>query len=158
MAIAKLSHYSVRTTDLGASQRFYTELLQLRVGFRPPFNFAGIWLYAEQDDSGLGAVHLIGVAPGAGVGDAVAPRMEDHTENEPVDHIAFLATDWPAMRQRFDALGVPYRKRHMLQLGLLQVFLVDPSGVTIELIFRALPRDLLEGNPPFTASRSRRSG
>jgi catechol 2,3-dioxygenase-like lactoylglutathione lyase family enzyme len=161
MAIAKLSHYSVRTTDLEASQRFYIEVLQLRVGFRPPFKFEGVWLYLNQDDSEFGAVHLIGVAAGANVGwqdYRGERRTEDHQENEPVDHIAFLATDWPAMRQRCDALGVPYRKRHVLALGLLQVFLVDPSGVTIELIYRALPRDLLEGSPPFTASQSRRSG
>ena len=160
MAIAKLSHYSVRTTDLVASQRFYTEVLELRVGFRPPFDFPGVWLYSDQDESEFGAVHLIGVAPGSNVGMRDYDgewQIEDHRD-EPVDHIAFLATDWPAMRQRCDALGVLYRKRHMLPLGLLQVFLVDPSGVTIELMYRALPRDLLEGNPPFTASQSRRSG
>jgi catechol 2,3-dioxygenase-like lactoylglutathione lyase family enzyme len=63
MAIVKPAHYSIRTTDLDRSQRFYTEVLQLRVGFRPPFDFPGVWLYADQEESEFGAVHLIGVDP-----------------------------------------------------------------------------------------------
>src|SRR5271169_5977546 len=63
MAIVKPAHFSIRTADLDGSQRFYTDVLQLRIGFRPPFNFPGVWLYPEQDESEFGAVHLIGVDP-----------------------------------------------------------------------------------------------
>ncbi len=60
MFIRKLAHYAVRTRDLEASRRFYEEVLQLRAGFRPPFAFPGVWLYAGEDESDLGVVHLIG--------------------------------------------------------------------------------------------------
>ena len=54
MGIRKLGHYSIRTTDLQASRTFYTEILGLREGFRPPFNFPGIWLYQGGDEADFG--------------------------------------------------------------------------------------------------------
>jgi catechol 2,3-dioxygenase-like lactoylglutathione lyase family enzyme len=133
MAIVKPAHYSIRTADLDASRRFYTDVLQLRAGFRPPFNFPGLWLYPDQDESEFGAVHLI------------EQRDEDPQGSGSVDHIAFLATDWPGMRQRCDALGVPYRVQRVPSLNLIQVFLVDPSGVTIELNYRSNSTELSKG-------------
>jgi len=140
MAIVKPAHYSIRTADLDRSQRFYTDVLQLRVGFRPPFNFPGVWLYPAQDESEFGAVHLIGIEPGSREG------LRDHLGTGSVDHLAFLATDWPGMRQRFAALGIPYRMQRVPSLDLIQVFLVDPSGVTIELNYRCHDNDHLGGN------------
>ena len=63
MEISKLAHYSIRTTDLEASRRFYTEIMQFRVGFRPPFGFPGLWLYFDDDESEFGVVHIIGTDP-----------------------------------------------------------------------------------------------
>jgi len=149
MAIVRPSHYSIRTTDLGKAQRFYTEVLQLRVGFRPPFAFPGVWLYPAQDESEFGVVHLIAVdsRSSEGLPDYLGERaVEDLQGSGSVDHIAFLATDWPGMRKRFDTLGVRYHEQHVPALDLLQVFLVDPSGVTIELNFRDFHNDFSQGN------------
>ena len=41
-----LNHYSIRTTDLAACDRFYCGLLGLQAGPRPPFPFPGLWLYS----------------------------------------------------------------------------------------------------------------
>ena len=41
MPIHKLAHFSVRTGALDASRRFYCNVLGLREGFRPPFDFPG---------------------------------------------------------------------------------------------------------------------
>jgi len=57
-----------------------------------------------------------------------------------------VASDWPGMRQRCDALGVPYRMQRVPSLNLIQVFLVDPSGVTIELNYPSPNNDFLQGN------------
>lgn len=137
MRLGKLAHYSVRTTDLAASLRFYTEALGLREGFRPPFDFPGAWLYLGDDESDYGVVHLIGSA-GAGL-DAYLGRRDQHALNGTgaLDHIAFLATDLAALRQRLDRLGVQRQERTVPALGLHQVFISDPSGVTIELNFPA---------------------
>ncbi len=150
MAILRPSHYSIRTTDLDKSRRFYTEVLQLRVGFRPPFNFPGVWLYAGRDESEFGIVHLVGVDPDSveGLRDYLGERpVEDLPGSGSVDHIAFLAADWPGMRTRCDTLGVSYQAQRVPSLGLLQVFLVDPSGVTIELNYPDFHNNFSQGNP-----------
>ncbi len=57
-----LNHYSIRTVDLAACERFYCGLLGLVVGPRPPFPFPGLWLY--QGDTSVwanAAVHIIGI-------------------------------------------------------------------------------------------------
>src|SRR5260221_7119011 len=116
MPIVRPAHYSIRTRDLDASQRFYTEVLQLRAGFRPPFNFPGAWLYADRGESEFGIVHLVGATLGyeedvPGYHGARTP--EDVRGSGSLDHIAFLATDWPEMRQRCDALGIGYQTQYV---------------------------------------------
>ena len=45
MPVGKLDHYSIRTIDIEASRRFYTEIMGFKVGFRPAFDFPGLCLY-----------------------------------------------------------------------------------------------------------------
>ena len=138
MAIHKLAHYAVRARDLEASRCFYEEVLQLRAGFRPPFAFPGVWLYLGDDESELGAVHLIGDAAPEALADYLGHRPDaDQETTGDLDHIAFLADDWPALRARCEAAGAGYTERTVPALGLRQVFLTDPSGVTVELNFPA---------------------
>ena len=141
MTIARLAHYSIRSNDLAASRRFYTEVMGLRVGFRPPFDFPGIWLYLGDDESEFGVVHIIGADPNdsSGLSAYLGDRgAKGGTETGAVDHIAFLAEDWPTMRQRCLAADVDFVERTVPLLGLRQVFIVDPSGVTIELNYPAV--------------------
>lgn len=140
MAIKKLAHYSIRTNDLDASFRFYTEVLSFRSGYRPPFPFPGMWLYVDEDESEFGAIHLIGVdtADSEGLMQYLGGRVAyDQGGTGSVDHIAFLATNWPEIRARCRTRGLPHSERVVPDLGLLQVFLVDPSGLTVELNFPA---------------------
>jgi catechol 2,3-dioxygenase-like lactoylglutathione lyase family enzyme len=60
---SKLAYYFIRTSDLEASRRFYTEIMGLRVGYLPPFVFSGIWLCLGDDESEFGVIHIIGVDP-----------------------------------------------------------------------------------------------
>ncbi len=149
MAILRPAHYSIRTTDLDRSRRFYSDVLQLRVGFRPPFNFPGVWLYPNGEESEFGVVHLIGVDAGSseGLRDYLGQQsVEELQGSGAVDHIAFLATDWPGMRRRCESLGIAFHEQPVPSLDLLQVFLMDPSGVTIELNYRGLHHDFSQGN------------
>lgn len=136
----RLAHYTVRVRDLEASISFYEAVLGLRAGPRPPFGFPGAWLYGPDDDGSedgapdrQGLVHLIG-AFGDGAG--LAAYLGDRTTAQgsgAVDHIAFTASNWPAQRARCEAVAAPFTERTVPDLGLRQVFIVDPSGVTIEL-------------------------
>lgn len=138
MAITRLAHYSIRTPDLEAAREFYTQVLGFREGFRPPFKFPGVWLYLGDDDGDYGVVHLIGIDPDGEtvkyLGDRSGPA--DGTTGN-LDHIAFDATGLAQMRARLDARGLSYTEREVPALGLRQLFLRDPSGITLELNFPA---------------------
>jgi catechol 2,3-dioxygenase-like lactoylglutathione lyase family enzyme len=140
MAINKLAHFSVRTTDIEASRRFYVEVLGFRVGFRPPFQFPGLWLYQGEDESDYGVVHLVGIdlSNPSGLRDYLGDKAEDSLQGSAaVDHLAFMASGWAGMRDRMQGAGLAYRERTVPSLGLHQVFVEDPSGITIELNYPA---------------------
>lgn len=142
MAVNKLSHYSIRTLDLEATRRFYTEVLGFSVGPRPPFNFPGLWLYNGSHDSYDNAiVHIIGIDPDdpQGLKDYLGDRDLDSLKGGTgtFDHIAFTATDVAGMVSRLKKKAVPFRERAVPDLNLHQVFLDDPSGVVIELNYPA---------------------
>ncbi|PXW28287.1 VOC family protein [Paraburkholderia caballeronis] len=139
MPVFKLAHYSIRTFDLEKSCNFYERVLGFKRGYRPPFDFSGAWLYKGDDEADYGTVHIIGIDPedpaglAAYLGDKELPASGSGT----VDHIAFLATGVAAMWQTLRAEGLTWRDRTVPSLGLHQVFVEDPSGVTIELNFPA---------------------
>ena len=140
MAVNKLAHFSVRTNDMEASRRFYVDVMGFKEGFRPPFNFPGVWLYIGSDESEYGVVHLIGVDTNdsSGLAKYLGERDEKTLKgNGSLDHVAFLASDLPEMYRRLKETTLPYRERTVPSLGLHQIFVEDPSGVTIELNFPA---------------------
>ncbi len=142
MPISKLSHYSIRTTDLEASRRFYTEVMGFSVGPRPAFKFPGLWLYSGGHDSYDNAVvHIIGIDPNdpQGLKDYLGDRDPASLAGGTgtFDHIAFSATGLGNMLQHLKQKKVAHRSREVPDLGLHQVFLDDPSGVVIELNYPA---------------------
>jgi catechol 2,3-dioxygenase-like lactoylglutathione lyase family enzyme len=141
MPIGKLDHYSIRTLDIEASRRFYTEVMGFEVGFRPPFDFPGLWLYnGARHPESYGVVHIIGVdvANPEGLKAYLGDRdLSTLNGTGTVDHMAFTATGLADMRERLTRHGVAYRERTVPDLGLHQVFLEDPSQVTIELNYPA---------------------
>lgn len=148
MPIAKLAHFSVRTTSIEASRRFYMDILGFKEGFRPAFNFPGVWLYMGGDEADYGVVHIIGIdkSDPQGLTEYLGDKAESSlTGSGAVDHLAFLATDLATMRQRLQKAALEFRERTVPALGLHQVFVEDPSGVTIELNFPAA--EAAEGAP-----------
>jgi catechol 2,3-dioxygenase-like lactoylglutathione lyase family enzyme len=141
MPIGRLDHYSIRTLDVEASRRFYTEVMGFQVGFRPPFDFPGLWLYnGPQYPESNGVVHIVGVdlSDPKGLKDYLGDRdLESLKGTGTVDHMAFRATGLADMRTRLKRLHIAYRERTVPTLGLHQVFFEDPSSVTIELNYPA---------------------
>ena len=137
----QLNHFSIRTLDLPACQRFYCDVLGLAVGPRPPFPFPGLWLYAG--DTALysnAVVHIIGIDRNdpAGLKQYLGERSEASLHGTgAVDHIAFFSTGLAPTLARLREHGVPFRERTVPLLELHQVFVEDPSGVVIELNFPA---------------------
>lgn len=135
MSIRRIGHYAVRTADLETSRRFYADILGFREGFRPDFDFPGVWFYAGDDEEEFGIVHLLGVDEASAenlrayLGDT--PSSGEGTGN--LDHIALLADGLTEMRARLVRNAIPFTERRVPGLGLYQVFVRDPQGITIEL-------------------------
>ncbi len=136
MALA-LNHYSIRTTDLAATRDFYTQVLGLSDGPRPPFPFPGIWMYNGSHDQVANAVvHIIGMDKNdpEGLKQYLGDRDVSTLHGTgAVDHIAFFATGLADMLVHLGTIGVPYRERTTPSVGLHQLFLDDPCGLVVEL-------------------------
>jgi len=143
-----LNHYSIRTTDLAACERFYCGLLGLQVGPRPPFPFPGLWLYAG--DTGQwsnAAVHIIGIDRNDPVGlkQYLGDRAEEGLHGSgAVDHVAFFATGLSETLARLKDQGIALRERTVPLLQLHQIFVDDPNGVVVELNFPAAEKAALD--------------
>jgi catechol 2,3-dioxygenase-like lactoylglutathione lyase family enzyme len=132
-----LNHFSVRTMDMEATQAFYSKVLGMTSGPRPPFPFSGAWMYAGSHDSYANAVvHIIGMDKNDPEGLKKYLGDRDVTSmhgSGAVDHIAFFATGLEAMLKHLKAIGVACRERTVPSIGLHQLFLDDPTGIVIEL-------------------------
>ena len=58
MPITQMQHYMVLAKDLEKTRAFYCDVLGLRVGPRPPFDFEGLWIYVGD----VAVVHVAGQA------------------------------------------------------------------------------------------------
>lgn len=133
MAIERLDHYSIRTTDVETTRKFYTEALGFETGPRPNFPFPGVWLY----QGGIAVVHVVGIDSNdsSGLQDYLGGRTEAGEGTGAIDHVAFLGRDFEDMRAHFQTANVPFRERKVPNMDLMQIFVSDPNGVTIELNF-----------------------
>jgi catechol 2,3-dioxygenase-like lactoylglutathione lyase family enzyme len=134
MSVRRLDHYSIRTTRLADTERFYTEVMGFEVGPRPAFKFPGVWLY----QGGVAVVHVVGIDPDdpAGLVEYLGDKgMDAEPGTGTIDHVAFLCDGVDAMRAHFQGKGVEFRERQVPSLNLTQLFLEDPNGVTLELNF-----------------------
>ncbi len=122
MTIRALDHVNILTEDLAATVAFYSEVIGLAEGPRPPFPFPGAWLYC----GGRPVVHLM-VREGTGGG---------HSGTGAIDHVAFEAEDFEAFRERLRARGLTHETRLVPDGSMRQIFLHDPNGVKVELNFR----------------------
>ncbi len=142
-----LNHYSIRTADLAACERFYCGLLGLAVGPRPPFPFPGLWLYAgDTAQWANAAVHIIGIdrSDPAGLQQYLGDRDEQGLQGSgALDHVAFFATGLAGTLQRLREHGVQPRERTVPLLGLHQLFVDDPNGIVVELNFPAAEKAAL---------------
>ena len=98
---------------------FYDLVLGLKPGPRPDFGIAGHWLYADEQP----IIHLI-EDPGR------APEQSGH-----FDHIALRCPDIDAVISRLNENDIAYSRMDMTQLNQAQLFLRDPAGISVELIF-----------------------
>lgn len=121
MAITALDHYALYVSEPERALDFYTRVLRLENGFRPPdLSFPGAWLYA----GGMPIIHLMFLPPTPGLTGAV-------------DHLAFFAEGDPdEMSERLEANGIEYKRRTLPRTGFTQIFFKGPDSVGLELNYK----------------------
>ena len=114
-----MSHFTILTKDVAATEAFYAEMLGLTTGYRPPISRPGVWLYAGEHP----ILHVI---------DPV--KMP----NEPagvLDHMAFNATGLKEVAGKLKARGIEYALGQQGETGTWQMFFLDVNGAKVELNF-----------------------
>lgn len=120
MPAIAMDHFTILTEDIAATVAFYSDILGLASGRRPPFDFPGAWLYG----GGRPILHVVGGRP-----------LPDDPQGV-LDHMAFSATGLRDTIGRLDKREVPYELQHLPGSSLWQLFFFDPSGARVELDFR----------------------
>ncbi|HVI87025.1 MAG TPA: VOC family protein [Dongiaceae bacterium] len=130
-SIQRLDHITVRTRKPAETVRFFTEVVGLTEGWRPGFNFPGHWLY----NGDTAVLHIVSVTDNeAELRSYLGTRTESGGTGA-VDHIAFRCHGLDAMQQHLIDRGQHFRERVVPDIGEHQLFLQDPNGINIELVF-----------------------
>lgn len=124
MAIERLDHINLRTTQLEVMVDWYTSVLDMRAGERPDFAFPGAWLYLGKSP----VVHLIGIDGDPGVGSESPLKLE---------HFAFAATGLKKFEAKIQVMGLTCRRSDKPEFNLIQVNLWDPDGNHLHVDFPA---------------------
>ncbi len=123
MTTLELDHYNLAAPRelLEELRVFYTEIVGLTVGYRPPFDNFGYWLYAGD----RAVLHLA-----ESVHESEAPSGQTT-----FNHAAFTCTELQEFRQRLADSGIEYTASRVPELDRVQLFFNDPAGNGIELSF-----------------------
>ena len=152
MPITSLNHYLIVSKNLERSKKFYERVLGLELAERPDFGFPGYWLKTGDEI----CVHLASQAPNT-IRDRYLLKKHPKGTNGSgsVDHIAFLAKDPEAVRDRIRKNKVEMQVRSFPDAKLFQIFLKDPDDVTIELNFlgEAVDESKFQGKGTMTLDR-----
>ncbi|MBI3370116.1 MAG: VOC family protein [Burkholderiales bacterium] len=144
MLFGKLFHTAIRTADLEATVRFYTEVLGMIVADRPPIGFPGAWLKPAQADAEA-SFHIY-------AGDAAKEADGSvKTGSAAIDHVSIVCQGYADFKARFEKYGLPYRENIVPATPLWQLFVFDPNGVQLELTFHAAAEH--EPEPVIAAQR-----
>jgi catechol 2,3-dioxygenase-like lactoylglutathione lyase family enzyme len=130
MLFGKLFHTAIKTADLGATVRFYTEVLGMVVAERPPIPFPGAWLKPPQ----AGADASIHVYAGDAAKEADGSVQ---TGSSAIDHVSVVCQGYRDFQARFESFGLPYRENIVPATPFWQLFVYDPNGIQLELTFHA---------------------
>ena len=127
-AVTGLLHVLVKTNDLSQTLAFYKGVLGMREAPRPAFGFPGAWLACPTPNGDL-VIHVWAGGPGMGES-GVSPYG-----TATIDHVSLAAVGYKGFQQKFLKYGLQWREFVIPNTTLFQLFVYDPSGVQIELIF-----------------------
>lgn len=129
----QLIHLLVLAADMPAMRDFFVDVIGLEDGPRPPFPFPGHWLYSEgkalihlaQSDDDVERAAYLGIAVRGGTG--------------PIDHLALTGAAPDALMARLRRANANYTVRHVPAEDHIQIFVLGPEGVKVEMLFPQTP-------------------
>lgn len=121
MAVHRIDHVTLNSSDLERSCGFYADGLGFDVQKMEGRGLTGAWLLL----GGHPYVHLV----------SRTPEQSSETSGL-LDHFALEATDLAQTRERLQRAGVAYRENPVPEFELHQIIVRDPDGVKVELNFR----------------------
>ena len=128
MALMDLHHIAIKVPPgrLKEAEDFYTKVLGMTYAHRPDLGFPGAWLSIKNT-----MIHLVDqeFSPSS---DPWYGRAEAKSS---IDHIAIKARGFDEVKRRVVELGYDWRQTIIPDAGLWQLFVIDPSGVIVELNF-----------------------
>ena len=125
MQVTGLFHVAIKTNDLDATVKFYTDVLGMKLAHRPDFGFPGAWI-AQPD--GTPIIHIY--AGGPALVDGKTPYGTGS-----LDHVSLTIQGWDECLERVKKFGYDWRASIVPGTTLWQIFVYDPSGVMMELTF-----------------------
>ena len=124
MSVHAINHINIAVPQplMQRVRDFYVNALGLEDRPRSRGAMTGHWLYG----GGQALIHLM------------APREagdEPARGSAAIDHIALTCTNLVAMKERLERERVSYREREAISEGFVQLFVMDPAGIRVELNF-----------------------
>ncbi len=119
MPVKTLDHVNLRTAQLSEMRQFYTDVLGMEAGPRPPFSFGGEWMYCD----GHPIVHL------------VETRESAEKTGLSLEHFALRGEDMMGFSAHLRNLGVGYSVVTLPDFGDRQLHISDPDGNHIHVDF-----------------------
>ena len=150
MPLLDLHHVAIKSKDLDETEKFYTKVLGMKKVARPQFKFPGVWL-----SMGETMFHIYG----GSAAKTHAGNYKYNVASSLVDHIALRAKGFDKMRESLKKHRCKWRQFDIPDFKLWQLFVLDPSGVIIELNYDVkkeprgskgpTKRNLFEAGRPF---------
>ena len=119
MPALAMNHFTLLTKDVAATEEFYSDLLGLKSGYRPPISRPGVWLYAGD----RAILHVID------------PTNMPGESRGVLDHMAFTGAGLKEIVGKLKRRGMKYELRQQGETGAWQLFFHDPNGAKVELDF-----------------------
>ncbi len=142
MTILQLDHFTLRTAKVEETAAFFRDAIGMTEGWRPGFRFPGKWMYAGDRPM----VHIANVEADNA---EMKAYLGDHTiapGGGSLDHISMRCIGLLDYQKRLRALGLSFQERLVPELSEHQLFLQDPNGIKIELLFPYSPDNEILGD------------
>jgi catechol 2,3-dioxygenase-like lactoylglutathione lyase family enzyme len=142
MTILHIDHFTLRTAKVEETVAFFRDAIGMKEGWRPAFPFPGKWMYVGDRP----VVHVANLATDNTELKAYLGDRTPGTGGGSLDHISLRCRGLAEHQRRLAAFGLSFQERVVPELSEHQVFVDDPNGIKIELIFPYSPDNAVIGD------------